>query len=48
MNNIDRRDKGLVYISDDSVFTEQKRARILTQKRNTVDVATVMQILATS
>lgn len=37
MNNIDRRDKGLVYISDDSVFAEQKRARILTQKLNTVD-----------
>ena len=37
MNNIDRRDKGLVYIADDAVFNEQKRARILTQKLNTVD-----------
>lgn len=37
MNNIDRRDKGLVYISDESVFEEQKIARRLTQKLNTVD-----------
>ena len=37
MNNIERRDKGLVYISDESVFEEQKIARRLTQKLNTVD-----------
>lgn len=37
MNNIERRDKGLVYISDKSVFDQQKRARILTQKINTAD-----------
>ena len=37
MNNIERRDRGLVYISDDSVFEEQKIARRITQKLNTVD-----------
>ena len=37
MNNIERRNKNLPYISDESVFNEQKRARILTQKLNTVD-----------
>ncbi len=37
MNNIERRDKELVYISDDSVFEEQKIARRLTQQLNTVD-----------
>lgn len=37
MNNIERRDKGLVYISDKSVLEQQKRARILTQKINTAD-----------
>ncbi len=39
MNNIERRDCGMVYISDDAVFEEQKRARILTQKLNTADRA---------
>lgn len=37
MNNIERRDKGMVYISDDQVFEEQKIARALTQELNTVD-----------
>lgn len=37
MNNIERRDLGLPYISDSEVFEEQKKARVLTQKLNTVD-----------
>lgn len=37
MNNTERRDQGLVYISDDAVFEEQKKARRLTQKLNTAD-----------
>ena len=37
MNNIERRDRQMVYISDDAIFEEQKRARILTQKLNTAD-----------
>ncbi len=37
MNNIERRDNGMVYISDDSVFEEQKKARILTQRLNSSD-----------
>lgn len=37
MNNIERRDKELLYISDDAVFEEQKVARRLTQKLNTID-----------
>ncbi len=37
MNNIERRDQGLVYISDDAVFEEQKVARRITQKLNTMD-----------
>lgn len=37
MNNIERRDKGLAYISDKDVFDQQKRARVLTQKLNTID-----------
>ena len=32
MTNIERRDKGLVYISDDEVFEEQKIAGRLTQE----------------
>jgi len=39
MNNIERRDRELVYISDDEVFEEQKIARRLTQKLNTADRA---------
>ena len=37
LNNIERRDQGLVYISDDAVFEEQKVARRITQELNTVD-----------
>lgn len=37
MNNIERRDRGMVYISDDSVFEEQKVARRITQQLNTMD-----------
>lgn len=37
MTNIERRDLGLPYISDKEVFEEQKKARVLTQKLNTVD-----------
>lgn len=37
MNNIDRRDRGMAYISDDSVMEQQKKARLLTQKLNTMD-----------
>ena len=37
MNNIDRRNKGLLYMSDDEVFNEQEPARRLTQKLNTMD-----------
>lgn len=37
MNNIERRDRGMAYISDDSVMEQQKKARILTQKLNTAD-----------
>ena len=37
MNNIERRDKGMAYVSDDAVFEEQKVARRLTQQLNTVD-----------
>lgn len=37
MNNIERRDAQLPYISDDDIFREQVPARILTQKLNTMD-----------
>ncbi len=37
MKNTERRDKEMVYISDDEVFEEQKRARKLTQQLNTMD-----------
>ena len=37
MDNITRRDNGLVYIADEAVWNEMKQARILTQKLNTVD-----------
>ena len=37
MDNIERRNNGLVYISDDAVFAEQMPARRLTQKLNTMD-----------
>lgn len=37
MTNRDRRDLEMPYISDESVYEEQKRARVLTQKLNTID-----------
>ncbi|MBR6114629.1 MAG: sugar O-acetyltransferase [Oscillospiraceae bacterium] len=37
MDNISRRDAGILYISDEAVYEEQKRARRLTQKLNTMD-----------
>ena len=37
MTHRERRDLQLPYISDESVYEEQKRARILTQKLNTMD-----------
>lgn len=37
MNNREKRDKGLPYISDEEVGEQQKRARALTQKLNTMD-----------
>ena len=37
MNNIERRDRGMAYISDDSVMEQQKKARMLTQRLNTMD-----------
>ena len=36
-DNIARRDSQKLYISDEEVYNEQKRARRLTQKRNTMD-----------
>lgn len=39
MNQIERRDKQLPYISDESIFEEQLVARRLTQKLNTMDRA---------
>ena len=37
MNYLEKMDKGLLYISDSTVFEVQKRARRLTQKLNTMD-----------
>lgn len=37
MNNIERRDKGLAYISDSEVFAEQIRCRKILQKLNFMD-----------
>lgn len=37
MDNSKRRDEGLLYISDEKVFEEQKRSRRLTHKMNTMD-----------
>lgn len=37
MNHKERRDKGLPYIADESVFEEMKEARRLTQELNTTD-----------
>ena len=37
MDNITRRSKSMAYISDKSVMDQQKKARELTQKLNTMD-----------
>ena len=37
MDNIERRDKALAYIADDSIFKELTKARAILQKLNTVD-----------
>ncbi len=37
MNNIERRDAQMAYISDDAIFEEQKVCRKILQKLNTVD-----------
>lgn len=37
MNNIERRDLGMAYISDASVMEEQKRCRRIVQRLNTAD-----------
>lgn len=37
MNNIEKRDLGLGYVSDEEVFEQQKIARRLTQQLNTID-----------
>lgn len=39
MNNIERRNAGMAYIADESIFEEQKNARRLTQALNTADRA---------
>lgn len=55
MDNIERRDAGLVYISDSAVFEEQKVCRRLVQKLNRMDMddfdgiaAAVKELLGTS
>lgn len=51
MTHRERRDRQLAYISDESVYEEQKRARTLMQKLNSMDradfegIATVVQEL---
>ena len=37
MNHIERRDKGMAYISDEAVFGQQKKCRQLLQKLNFMD-----------
>lgn len=37
MNNIERRDLGLAYVSDDAVFEEQKKTRKIMQRFNDAD-----------
>ena len=39
MNNIERRDNQILYISDEAVFEEQKKCRALLQKLNFMDRA---------
>lgn len=54
MTNIERRDREMAYISDEAVYEQQKRARALTQKLNSLDrsdfegiAATVKELLDT-
>lgn len=44
MDHITRRDRGMAYISDEAVMEEQKTARRLTQKLNTMDRADFAQM----
>lgn len=44
MDNITRRDREMPYISDEEVMEQQKKARMLTQKLNTMDRADFQQI----
>ena len=37
MDNISRRESGMLYISDESIFEQQKKARRITQILNTID-----------
>ena len=37
MNNIERRGREMLYISDDAVFAEQREVRKLVHKFNTMD-----------
>lgn len=39
MNNQERRDRGLAYISDESVMAEQKECRKILQKLNSIDLS---------
>ncbi len=39
MNNLERRDQQILYISDDAVFEEQKKCRAILQKLNFMDRA---------
>ena len=39
MNNLERRDQQILYISDDAVFEEQKKCRNILQKLNFMDRA---------
>lgn len=55
MNNIERRNKGMAYISDDAVMSEQKKCRRILQKLNFMDradfggiVETVKELLGKS
>ncbi|MGN0977911.1 MAG: sugar O-acetyltransferase [Faecousia sp.] len=47
MTNMERRDREMAYISDQEVYEEQKRARVLTQKLNTLDRSDFDSIAAT-
>ena len=48
MNNIERRDQQILYISDDAVFEEQKKCRAILQKLNFMDRADFAGISAWS